>query len=265
MQTPLLRGRLFGPEDGPGAANVAVINQTMARRVFGGEDPIGQHVRTGPAATGPWTTIIGVVGDIRHAGLDADPLPEIYFDYAASPPNSPFLVIRTAGAPEAVAEAVRQQARQLDAAASLYDMRTMESIRAASVAERRFLLLLVAGFGVLALLLASVGVYGVMSLVVSERTPEVGVRLALGASPATVLAMIVRHAAFLAGAGVAFGLAGAFVLAPLLANQLFGVTSTDPLTFAIVPLVLLGVGVAAALLPARRAMRIDPVQAIRNE
>ena len=107
MGTPVIRGRLFGPEDGPTAANVAVINQTLARRVFGGADPIGQHVLTGPSPGGPWITIIGVVGDMRHSGLDADPLPEIYFDYAGSPPNSPFLVIRTAGAPEPVAEAVR--------------------------------------------------------------------------------------------------------------------------------------------------------------
>lgn len=265
MGTPIVRGRLFGPEDGPTAANVAVINQTMARRVFGGEDPIGQHVRTGPSATGPWTTIIGVVGDIRHSSLDADPLPEIYFDYASSPPNSPFLVIRTSGAPESVAEAVRRETRDLDASASLYDIRTMEAIRAASVAERRFLLILVAAFGALALVLASVGVYGVMTLVVSERTPEVGVRLALGAEPASVLTMIVREAAGLAVIGVGVGLAAAFVLAPLLASQLFGVATTDPLTFAFVPLLLIGVAVAAALGPARRAMRIDPGQAMRNE
>lgn len=265
MQTPLLRGRLFGPEEGPTAANVAVINQTMARRVFGGEDPLGQHIRTGPSASGPWTTIIGVVGDIRHSSLDADPLPEIYFDYASNPPNSPFIVLRTSGAPEAVAEAVRREARQLDAAASLYDIRTMEAIRGASVAERRFLLVLVAGFGGLALLLASVGVYGVMTLVVSERTPEMGVRLALGAEPLNVLAMVVRQAAVLAGAGVGIGLAAAFVLAPVLASQLFGVTSRDPATFAVVPAMLIGVALAAALVPARRAMRIDPVQAIRNE
>lgn len=265
MQTPVVRGRLFGPEDGPTAANVAVINQTMARRVFGGEDPIGQHVRTGPSATGPWTTIIGVVGDIRHSSLDADPLPEIYFDYAGSPPNSPFLVIRTSGPPESVAEAVRREVRQLDPAASLFDIRSMEAIRAESLAERRFLLILVAAFGGLALLLASVGVYGVMTLVVSERTPEVGVRLALGAEPASVLAMIVRQAAGLAAIGVGVGLAGAFVLAPLMASQLFGVVSTDPVTFVVVPALLIVVAAAAALIPARRAMRIDPVQAIRND
>ena len=265
MGTPIVRGRLFGPEDGPTAGSVAIVNQTLARRIFGDIDPIGQHVRTGPSPSGPWITIVGVVGDIRHAGLDADPLPEIYFDYASNPPNSPFLAIRTSGAPEAVAAAVRREARELDASASLYDIKTMEAIRAASVAEQRFLLILITAFGSLALLLASVGVYGVMTLVVSERTQEVGVRLALGAEPVRVLAMIVRQAVALAGLGVALGVLGAAALAPLLASQLFGVGTADPITFAAVPAVLVTVAAAAALLPARQAMRIDPVQAIRYE
>ena len=141
----------------------------------------------------------------------------------------------------------------------------MEAIRAASVAERRFLLILITAFGSLALLLASVGVYGVMTLVVSERTQEVGVRLALGAEPAAVLAMIVRQAVALATLGVALGVLGAAALAPLLASQLFGVGTADPITFAAVAAVLVTVAAAAAFLPARRAMRIDPVQAIRYE
>jgi putative ABC transport system permease protein len=265
MGTPVLRGRLFSAEDGPTAAGVAVINQTLARRVFGDGDPIGQHVRTGPSATGPWITIVGVVADIRHAGLDADPLPELYLDYASSPPNSPFLVLRTAGPPEGVAAAVRRAAREVDSSAPLYDIRTMEAIRSASVAEKRFLLILISVFGGLALLLASVGVYGVMTLVVSERTQEVGVRLALGAEPAQVLAMIVGQALALASTGVALGLALAAILTPLMSGQLFGIAASDPLTFTAVPLVLGGVAMAAALVPARRAMRIDPVQAIRYE
>jgi putative ABC transport system permease protein len=265
MGTPVVRGRLFGPEDGPTAASAAVVNQTLARRIFGDTDPIGQHVRTGPSPSGPWITIVGVVADMRHASLDAEPLPEIYFDYRSNPPNSPFLALRTSGAPETVALAVRQAAREIDPAASLYDIQTMASIRATSVAEQRFLLILITAFGGLALLLASVGVYGVMTLVVTERTQEVGVRLALGAEPVAVLAMIVRQAMGLAALGVLAGVIAAFALAPLMASQLFGVGSTDPATFAAVPIVLVAVAAAAAFVPARRAMRIDPVKAIRYE
>jgi putative ABC transport system permease protein len=263
--TPVVRGRLFSPEDGPIAASVAIVNETLARRIFGDADPIGQHVRTGPDQSGPWIEIVGVVGDMRHSGLDVDPLPEIYLNYASNPPNSPFLVIRTSAPPEAVAAAVRREARQLDPAASLYDIRTMQTIRSESVAEQRFLVLLLTAFGGLALLLASVGVYGVMTLVVSERTQEVGVRLALGAAPFAVLAMVVREAVTLAGAGVLLGLAAAAALAPLMASQLFGVRVIDPLTFAAVALVLVLVATLAAALPGRRAMRIDPLQAIRYE
>ena len=231
MGTPLVRGRLFGPEDGPTAASAAIINQTLARRIFGTADPIGQHIRTGPAPSGPWLTIIGVVGDMRHASLDVDPLPELYLDYASNPPNSPFIAIRTSGEPKSVAAAVRRATRELDASAALYDIGPWQGIRAASVAERRFLLILITAFGALALLLASVGVYGVMTLVVSERTQEVGVRLALGAEPSRVLGMIVRQAVTLAVVGVALGLASAAILAPLMTSQLFGVAAMDPTTF----------------------------------
>jgi ABC-type antimicrobial peptide transport system permease subunit len=164
-----------------------------------------------------------------------------------------------------VASAVRREARGLDASAALYDIRPMESIRAASVAERRFLLILITAFGALALLLASIGVYGVMTLVVSERTQEVGVRLALGAEPSRVLGMVVRQAVTLAVVGVAIGLVSAAILAPLLTSQLFGVAAMDPATFLAVPVLLALVAVAAALVPGRRAMRIDPALAMRNE
>ena len=265
MGTPLVRGRLFGPEDGPTAASVAVVNQTLARRIFGSTDPIGQHVRTGPERSGPWIKIIGVVGDVRHSGLDVDPLPEIYFDYASNPPNSPFIAIRASSDPAAIAAAVRREARAVEPGLALYDIRTMEAIRSESIAERRFLLILLSVFGSLALLLASVGVYGVMSLVVSERTQEMGVRLALGAEPSTVLAMVVRQAAGLAGLGVVIGLIAAAAFAPLMASQLFGVSVLDPTTFLTVPAILVMVATVAALVPGRRAMRIDPLQAIRYE
>lgn len=265
MGIPIRRGRGFTAEDGPNAPSTVIVNEAMARRVFGQADPIGQHIRTGPNPSGAWSTVVGVIGDIRHAGLEADPAPEMYVNYLQNPPVAPFIAIRTSGDPAAMAELVRTEARAFDPALAVYDLRTMQQIRAESVAERRFLLLLIGAFGVLALLLAAVGVYGVMALVVSERTQEVGVRLALGAAPAEVLGMIVRQAVTLAGTGVAVGVVLALTLTPLMANQLFGIPSFDPVTFVAVPIVLVMVATLAAIVPGRRAMRLDPLTALRIE
>jgi putative ABC transport system permease protein len=265
MGIPIRRGRNFDPKDGPTAPQVAVINETMARRLFANQDPIGQHVRTGPNPSGPWTTIIGVIGDVRHGGLEEEPQPELYISYLQGPPVAPFIVLRTVGDPAALAETVRTEARSIDKNLPLYDLRTMSTLRSDSVATRRFILLIVGAFGALALGLAAIGVYGVMSLIVSERTREVGVRLALGAEPSQLLGMIVMQASKLAGIGVALGLVAALPIATLLDSQLFGIQSLDPATFISVPVVLLVVAALAAIIPARRAMRVDPVTALRYE
>jgi putative ABC transport system permease protein len=263
MGIPIRKGRGFTAEDGPASPPTVIVNEAMARRVFGQADPIGQRIRTGPDPSGPWSTVVGVIGDIRHAGLEAPPAAEMYVNYLQNPPVAPFIVLRTQGDPGAVAERVRAEATAFDATLAIYDIRTMQQIRTASVAERRFLLLLIGAFGVLALALAAVGVYGVMALVVSERTQEMGVRLALGAPPSTVLALIVGHAVTLAAVGVTVGVAAATALTPLLASQLFGVQPLDPLTFASVAALLLAIATMAALVPARRAMRVDPLHALR--
>ena len=263
MGIPLRSGRNFNEGDGPTAPLVAVINETMARKLFPNQDPVGQHVRTGPNATGPWTTIIGVIGDIRHGGLEELPQPEMYISYLQGPPVGPFIVLRTSGDPSAIAETVRAEARRIDKNLPIYDMRTMSTLRSDAVSTRRFILLIVGAFGALALGLAAIGVYGVMSLIVSERTREVGVRLALGAEPSQLLTMIVGQAAKLAAIGVIIGLAVALPMAPLLNSQLYGVQSFDPMTFVSVPLVLVMIAALAALVPARKAMRIDPLAALR--
>ncbi len=263
MGIPIRRGRGFTADDGPNAPSAVIINEAMARRVFGQADPLGQRIRTGPNPSGAWSTVVGVIGDIRHAGLEADPAPEMYVNYLQNPPVAPFIAIRTSGDPAAMAELVRAEARAFDPTLAVYDIRTMQQIRSESVAERRFLLVLIGAFGLLALILAAVGVYGVMALVVSERTQEVGVRLALGAAPGEVLGMIVRQALTLAGTGVAAGVAVALTLTPLMANQLFGIPSFDPVTFVAVPIVLVVVATLAAIVPARRAMRVDPLTALR--
>ena len=262
MGIPVLRGRVFTADDGATAPSVAVVNETTARTVFPGEDPVGRHVRFGPASTGPWTTIVGVVGDVRHLRLDAAPEPEIYISGVQNPPVAPFIAIRTSGDPARLAEAVRAAARELDPSLTLYDLRTMSDIRSDSIAEQRFVLLLITAFGVLALTLAGVGVYGVMSLAVAQRTHELGIRVALGAAPSRLVIMILRDALVLSAAGVGAGVVAALALAPLTASQLYGVRPVDPLTFALVPLILIAAAFVAALLPARRATRIDPVQAM---
>jgi predicted permease len=265
MGIPIVRGRGFTPEDGPTAPPVAVINETMARRMFPGEEAIGQRVRMGSSATGPWTTIIGVIGDVRHGGLEETPQPELYITSLQNPPVAPFIVLRVSGDPAAIAETVRAEARAIDKDLPVYDMKTMATLRSESVAERRFILLIVAAFGVLALALAAIGVYGVMSLIVSERSREVAVRVALGAAPARMIGLIVRQATTLAALGIVIGIAVVLPLTPLLQSQLYGVTAADPVTLISVPLGLLAVAALAVLVPARRAAVMDPLVALRAE
>jgi predicted permease len=265
MGIPIRRGRTFDNNDSATAPPVAVINETMARKLFPNQEPVGQHVRTGPGANGPWTTIVGVIGDIRHGGLEEEPQPELYISYLQGPPVSPFIVLRTTGDPSRLADTVRAEARRIDKNLPIYDMRTMSTLRSETVSTRRFILLIVGAFGILALGLAAIGVYGVMSLIVSERTREVGVRLALGAEPSQLRRMIVMQAARLAAIGVAVGVVAALPLAPLLDSQLYGIQSFDPITFISVPLVLMTIATLAALVPARKAMLVDPLTALRIE
>ena len=265
MGIPIRRGRDFDQSDGPTAPPVAIINETMARKLFPNQDPIGQHVRTGPNPSGHWTTIIGVIGDIKHGGLEEEMQPELYINYLQGAPVSPFIVARTISDPSLLAETVRAEIRNIDRTIPLYEMRTMSTLRSEAVSMRRFILLIVGAFGALALGLAAIGVYGVMSLIVSERTREVGVRLALGAQPKELLTMIVGQAAKLAGAGVVIGAIAAALLTPLLDSQLYGVRAGDPATFLVVPVMLLAIATLAAVVPARKAMRVDPVTALRIE
>jgi predicted permease len=267
MGIPVIRGRTFTDVDGPSSASVVVVNQTMARRLWPGEDAVGKRLRmaAGPNTQSPWSTVIGVVGDLRHAGLDVEPAAELYISYLQNPPVAPFIVARTQSDPALLAETVRAELKTLEKDMAVYDMRTMSEVRAASVAERRFIMALAMAFGILALTLAAVGVYGVMALVVTERTQEIGVRLALGAEPASVLGLVVREGLVLAGGGIAIGLAAAFALAPIIAGQLYGVRAADPATLVGVPVLLLATALFACAVPALRAMRVDPVTALRYE
>ena len=261
MGIPVRRGRSFTARDNADAPPVVVINETMARQLFGSADPVGKRLQM--AGTPMWRTIVGVIGDVRHSGLETPPAPEMYTSYLQGPPTNPFIVIRTAGEPSGLTASVRAELHALDKDIAAYDIRPMAQIRAESVGQRRFVLLLVGAFGALALLMAAVGVYGVMALIVSERTSEIGIRLALGAPPAAVLRLVVGQGVTLAAAGIAAGVAVSLTLTPLLTSQLFGIRPVDPATLTAVPALLLVVAACACYLPARRAMRIDPVNALR--
>jgi ABC-type antimicrobial peptide transport system permease subunit len=242
---------------------VCIVNQALAAKMFQGEDPVGRQIRN--SETGPAWTIVALVGDVKHAALDEEPQPEMYVSTFQGPMNSPYVVLRTRGNAADMVDVVRAEARQIDRDLPIYSLQTMETVKSDSVAQRRFILVLVGIFGVLALVLAAIGVYGVMSLLVSERTQEVGVRLALGAHPSHVLRMLVGQAVRLTLAGIAAGVVLSAALMPLLASQLYAVKPRDPITLTAIPAVLLLVAIVAALIPARRAMRIDPVQALRYE
>jgi predicted permease len=262
MGIPVLRGRTFTREDGPEAPPVAVVNAALAGRLFQNEDAVGRRVRFN-SPTAPWMTIVGIVGNVKHGSLEEIPRPEIYLTYRQGPPTGPFIVVRTGGDAAAMTASVRQAVRELGANPPT-DMRTMEAIRTGAVASRRFVLLLVGVFGVMAVGLAALGVFGVTTMIAAERTTEVGVRLALGATPSRVLHLMMGQALTLALAGIGIGAVAALIASPLLETQLFGVRAADPLTYAGVALALVLTSVLGALVPARRAMRVDPAQALRN-
>jgi putative ABC transport system permease protein len=262
MGIPLIKGRNFTATDATGPP-VCLINQTMAVQFFGNEDPVGRQVRN--SRTGPPWTIIGLIGDVKHGALDELPQPEMYVSTYQGSMVNPYVVVRTSGDAAEMVDLVRAEAVKIDRDLPMYSIQPMETVKADSVAQRRFVLVLVGIFGVLALVLAAIGVYGVMSLLVSERTQEVGVRLALGAHPSQVLKMLVAQATRLALAGVSIGVVISLVLMPLMRNQLYAVEPRDPITLAGVPTILVIVAMLAAVIPARRAMRVNPVEALRYE
>jgi predicted permease len=269
LGVPLLQGRLLSAQDHAQAPAVAVINQAMARHYWGEEDPVGKRFKIGArASNAPWLTVVGVVGDVRQAGLNSDSLPELYTPFTQEHQRfvrPRVLFVRTTGDPLSLVAAVRNQIWVVDQDQPINDVRTMEEIVSQWLAPRRFNLLLLGVFAALALVLASVGLYGVVSYMVSQRTREIGVRVALGAQPRDILKLIVSQGLLLTLGGIAIGLLASFVLTRWLESLLFGVSATDPLTFAAVAFLLIAVAFLACCLPARRATKIDPLVAMRYE
>jgi predicted permease len=267
LGVPIRRGRLFADTDREGSPQVAIVNETLVRQAFGDQDPIGRWVKTGDADGGnPKLQIVGVVADVKYEGLDAAPEPAVYQPYAQNLWwRSMYLVVRTTGAPLEYVPSLRRAVTEVDPLVPLNDVRSMDQLLDQSVARPRFRATLLAACGALALVLASAGIYGVMSYTVSQRRREIGVRLALGASRVGIVGMMVRDGMRLAVAGVVFGLALALAGARLLRSVLFEVSPMDPTTYALMALFLTGVGLAACAIPARRASRTDPTVALRAE
>jgi len=264
---PLIRGRRLDERDAPGAPFAVVINEAMARLHWPDEDPIGARLKRGsPQSDAQWFTVVGVVGDVRQMGLDVPAEPEMYFPQAQRLDGWPsHLVVRTQGDPMAFADAVRRAVWEVDANQPVSSIRTMSEVFDTELADRNTQLTLVGGFAALALLLAAVGLYGVLSYTVAQRTSEIGVRMALGAARGRVVRAVLRSALSLSVVGIVLGLVAALGLTRLLASFLFGVAPTDPATLVAVCGTLLLVTVLASYLPARRAARADPMSALRAE
>jgi len=261
MGISLRAGRLINDGDTQDAPDVALLTETLALRLFPNEDPLGKRL----SVAGLAATIIGVVNDIRYTGLDGEVEQAVYLSYRQLPRSGMALVLRGAVEPSSLAPALRNAVREIDPALPLYDVMTMNERLSNSVAARRFNLLLLGGFAALALLLAGVGVYGVISYVVTQRTHEIGVRMALGAQKADIARLFVKQGMALVLRGVALGSVGAFALTRVMKSLLFDVSPTDPLTFAVITLLLLGVALLACWIPARRATRVDLMITLRRD
>jgi putative ABC transport system permease protein len=269
MRIPLVAGRLIDASDTDRTPEVVLINQQTARRFFAGINPVGQQVRVGVRlsrdARSNSKTIVGIVGDVKYGRLDADAPPELYLPYAQHAVDEFTIAVRVAGNPMAFAPTLRRDVAAIDRDLPIAKIEPMTAVVGASIVERRFTMLLLTSFAAVAVALAAIGVYGVLAFLVSQRVPEIGVRLALGATPRGVAALFVREGALLALAGLVCGVGGALGVTRVLSTLLFGVTTTDPLTFAVVAGALALVALLASYVPARRAARVDPIVALRNE
>jgi len=267
LRVPLLRGRWLTDQDRQGTPVVAVINEAAARKYWPATDPVGQQVDLSPALGPeyPAVEVVGVIGDVKYDHMAAEMGPNVYLSYRQSGYPGYCVTLRTARNPLALAGAVRAAVAGLSSEVPVYDLLTMEQRIANSTSANKFNTLLLLLFSALAVVLAAVGLYGVLAYSVTQRTREIGIRIALGARTADVLRLIVKQGMRLVVAGAVLGLAGALALTRLLRSLLFGVSSADPLTFAIIPVLLAGVALVACWLPARRAARVDPVEALRFE
>jgi len=269
MGIPMIRGRGFLPSDVATSPPVVVVNQAWVTKYSPDREAIGRHIRevSSTDKASPWATIVGVIGDVRGYGLDQPARPEMYWPLTQKNDRSSLmsLIVRTSRDPAAVAGAVRTAIADVDASQPIFGVKRLDDVVAESLAQRRFTLSVMLLFGVVALLLAAVGIYGVMAYTVAQRTQEIGIRVALGATAATVLGMVLRDGMKLVALGLGFGGAAAVALTRVASSLLWGVSSTDALTYAVIVALVAAVALLAIVVPARRATRVDPMQALRSE
>ncbi len=269
MGIPLLAGRDFADTDTKQSPNVVVINEAFVRRHFGEENPLGHRIKLqGQERDHP--LIVGVVGNVRDFGLDEQPTPEAYVPFLQDPLSKDYkrsmtIVARTKSDPGAIAGSFRAALTSMDKSLPVYALKPMTEYLRDSLSRRRFNMVLLSGFSGLALVLAAIGIYGVISYGVAQRTREMGIRMALGAQSRDVLKLVIRQAMLLTLGGVAIGLLASFVLTRLMKSLLFSVSATDPLTFAVIASLLTLIALVACLIPARRATKVDPLVALRYE
>jgi putative ABC transport system permease protein len=262
MGIPQRKGRDFDEHDTADKPTVAIVNDTMARQLWAGTDPLGKRLRLREAG---WVTVVGVVGDVRHGAPSEPPQPQVYTTHEQDARIFACVVARTKGDPLAMAAPMRAALWSVDKDQPVWKVRAMEELATGSRGTARAMSLLVGAFAGVAMLLAGVGIYGVMAYAVSQRTREIGIRMALGAASSRVLRLVVGRALALTGVAIVLGALGANAVARLLGTLLFGVGPADPLTFVAAALTLATVGTLAAYIPARRAARIDPVRALAEE
>jgi len=268
MRIPLITGRTFAAQDGAKAPPVAIVNQAFAKRYFAGLNPVGKHMTADlgdDVVNRPVREIVGVVGDIKQQGITAESDPQYYLPWTQAVITTPYLCLRTAGNPENLQRAVSAVIAQMDPSVPVYQVHDLDFYIARSVAQPRFQTLLVASFAAMALLLAAVGLYGVLSYIVQQRSMEIALRVAVGAQRGEVLGLVLKRGMALAAIGVAVGLGISARLARFMATLLYGVRPIDPLTFVGVSILLLLVALAASLVPAYRAAQADPMITLRNQ
>ncbi|MBL8167858.1 MAG: ABC transporter permease [Acidobacteria bacterium] len=263
MGVPLVHGRLFDDRDKKGQPETVIINEAFAERFWPNQDPLGQRMQRGKS--GVWRTVIGVIRDTKQFSLEKEPPIGVYYPAEQIIPRSMYLVIRTTNAPEQSSSAILKEIQTVDPELPAFDVKTMEQRLRGSLARRRFAMVLLGAFAGIALLLAVIGIYGVMTYWVNQRTNEIGIRMALGAQPANIRQLVLRQAALLVTLGIVFGVAGAIALTRVMANQLFGISATDSVTFGLLSLLLAAIALLASWLPARRAAKVDPMIALRHE